>query len=222
MILLSSLALISSLLVISSARTVLSIIWLVGVFILVAGVLSLSTLTYVALTYVIVYIGAIAILFLFVVQLLDQNVTKIRSEFAFYFKKSLPLALLLGLFLLIELGETLPSVSLAIESSQVLPGFHWLGYKSFILLQNLDSGSLFNTDFSSQLLGPGQWNTYINLDSINERNSGDSLDTFISITNQVKLFGEWLYGNASIALVIVSVILLLSMIGPIVICWSLH
>jgi NADH:ubiquinone oxidoreductase subunit 6 (subunit J) len=76
------------------------------------------------LTYVIVYIGAIAILFLFVVQLLDQNVTKIRSESAFYFKNSLPLALLLGLFLLIELGETLPSVSLAIESSQVLPGFH--------------------------------------------------------------------------------------------------
>lgn len=70
---LSLVAVLSSLLVVTAPNTVISVLWLVVVFITTSLLLGLIGLGYAALLYVIVYVGAIAIIFLFVVQLLGSN-----------------------------------------------------------------------------------------------------------------------------------------------------
>lgn len=65
------LSILSAILVVTSTSTVYSVLWLVGTFILTSILLGLLNLGFPSLLYVIVYVGAIAILFLFVVQLLD-------------------------------------------------------------------------------------------------------------------------------------------------------
>ena len=66
-------AIITSILVVVNTSTVFSVLWLVATFIITSGILSLLNLGFPALIYVIVYVGAIAILFLFVIQLLGTD-----------------------------------------------------------------------------------------------------------------------------------------------------
>lgn len=67
------LILFSSIMVISSINPIQSIFWLVGVFILSGIILIILEIYYVALFIIIIYVGAITILFLFVIMMIDVN-----------------------------------------------------------------------------------------------------------------------------------------------------
>ena len=71
--LLPFLALVSAIFVITADNPILGVLFLIGVFLTVSGYLALIGLTFLALTYLIIYVGAIAILFLFVVMMMDLN-----------------------------------------------------------------------------------------------------------------------------------------------------
>jgi NADH-ubiquinone oxidoreductase chain 6 len=72
-------ALLSGVLVITSKNPVISVLFLISVFVNAAGYLLLLGVGFVGISYLIVYVGAIAILFLFVVMMLNINLTEIVS-----------------------------------------------------------------------------------------------------------------------------------------------
>ena len=86
--------------VVLARNPVHSVLWLILTFFAASGLFVLQGAEFVAMLLVIVYVGAVAVLFLFVVMMLDVDFAKLRGEFARY----LPLAILIGLVMLAQLA----------------------------------------------------------------------------------------------------------------------
>ena len=89
----------SAAMVIGSHNPVHSVLFLILAFFNSAGLFVLMGAEYLAMTLVIVYVGAVAVLFLFVVMMLDINFVQLRQGFLQY----LPIGGLIGLVLIVEL-----------------------------------------------------------------------------------------------------------------------
>jgi len=89
----------SGVLVVSSKNPVHSVLWLILAFFSSAGLFVLMGAEFLAMLLVIVYVGAVAVLFLFVVMMLDINFEELRDTAM----EHLPFAGLIGLILLGEL-----------------------------------------------------------------------------------------------------------------------
>ena len=96
----SSVAILSALMVISAKNPVHSVLFLILSFVNAAGLFVLLGAEFLAMILVVVYVGAVAVLFLFVVMMLDINFIKLREGFLQY----LPFGALLGIVLIVELG----------------------------------------------------------------------------------------------------------------------
>ena len=96
----SSIAVLSALMVISAKNPVHSVLFLILSFVNAAGLFVLLGAEFLAMILIVVYVGAVAVLFLFVVMMLDINFIKLREGFLQY----LPFGALLGIVLVIELG----------------------------------------------------------------------------------------------------------------------
>lgn len=92
--------LVGGLFTVMSRNPVHSVLWLILAFLSSAGLFVLMGAEFVAMLLVIVYVGAVAVLFLFVVMMLDVDFSELRAELAGY----LPLGLLIGLIILAQLG----------------------------------------------------------------------------------------------------------------------
>jgi NADH-quinone oxidoreductase subunit J len=95
----ASLLIASAALVIFSRNPVHSVLWLIVAFFNAAGLMVLVGAEFIAMLLVIVYVGAVAVLFLFVVMMLDIDFAELRAGFA----KNVPLGLLLAIILLCEM-----------------------------------------------------------------------------------------------------------------------
>ena len=110
----------SGLMVVVSRNPVYSVLFLILAFFNAAGLFVLIGAEFLAMLLVVVYVGAVAVLFLFVVMMLDINFSEMRAGF----QKYLPLGLVVGGILVFELvaamygdafsGATLPE---AIDTS---------------------------------------------------------------------------------------------------------
>ena len=89
----------SSLLVILSKNPIHSVLFLILVFFNTAILFLFSGAEFLAMILLIVYIGAVAVLFLFVIMMLDINTAKLRQGFLNY----LPIGLFVGFIILLEL-----------------------------------------------------------------------------------------------------------------------
>jgi NADH-quinone oxidoreductase subunit J len=89
----------SGVLVVSSRNPVHSVLFLIVAFFNAAGLFVLIGAEFLAMILVIVYVGAVAVLFLFVVMMLDIDFVQLRSGFVRY----LPIGALVGFILLAEL-----------------------------------------------------------------------------------------------------------------------
>ena len=96
----SSVAVLSALMVISAKNPVHSVLFLILSFVNASGLFVLLGAEFLAMILVVVYVGAVAVLFLFVVMMLDINYIKLREGFLQY----LPFGALLGIVLVMELG----------------------------------------------------------------------------------------------------------------------
>ena len=96
----SLVAVLSALMVISAKNPVHSVLFLILSFVNASGLFVLLGAEFLAMILVVVYVGAVAVLFLFVVMMLDINFVKLREGFLQY----LPFGALLGIVLIIELG----------------------------------------------------------------------------------------------------------------------
>jgi NADH-quinone oxidoreductase subunit J len=89
----------SAAMVISSKNPVHSVFFLILAFFNSAGLFILIGAEYIAMTLVIVYVGAVAVLFLFVVMMLDINFAELRQGF----QKYLPMGALVALIVFAQL-----------------------------------------------------------------------------------------------------------------------
>mgnify|MGYP003648760001 CR=1 FL=1 len=81
-----------------SRNPVHSVLWLILAFLSSAGLFVLLGAEFVAMLLIIVYVGAVAVLFLFVVMMLDVDFAELKAEMARY----MPLALLIALIILMQ------------------------------------------------------------------------------------------------------------------------
>jgi NADH-quinone oxidoreductase subunit J len=96
-----AIVLITSAVLVTVARNpVHSVLWLILCFLNAAGLFVLLGAEFVAMLLIIVYVGAVAVLFLFVVMMLDVDFAELKGEMAKY----MPLAMLFGVILLMQFG----------------------------------------------------------------------------------------------------------------------
>ena len=139
----ASIAVASAVMVISSRNPVHSVLFLILTFFNAGGLFVLMGAEFLAMILIVVYVGAVGVLFLFVVMMLDINFAELREGFLQY----LPIGALIGLILLVELivvvgGWVLSPVAAAkgmapLPSAEILPNTHALGeliYTHYIYL----------------------------------------------------------------------------------------
>ncbi|RYE05427.1 MAG: hypothetical protein EOP33_06130 [Rickettsiaceae bacterium] len=186
-------AVLSGVLVITSKNPVISVLFLISVFINAAGYLLLLGVGFIGISYLIVYIGAIAILFLFVVMMLNIRLVEIISVGREY-TKNLPLGLIVGSLFFFEILSIVPASTASSLTSVPLEVFNYINGLLFSGVQQLDSSSV-----HMAFTGPTADNSFTN---------------FL----QIETIGQGLYTYGSIWLLLASVILLLAMVGPITLC----
>jgi NADH-ubiquinone oxidoreductase chain 6 len=90
--------------IIISKNPIVSVLFLIGLFGGVASYLILLGLNFIGFSYLIVYIGAVSILFLFILMLINIRVSELQSNT----KNSIPLALFITIFFNYSLFQILP------------------------------------------------------------------------------------------------------------------
>ncbi len=90
----------AGLFVVIARNPVHSVLWLILAFLSAAGLFILVGAEFVALLLVIVYVGAVAVLFLFVVMMLDVDFAELKAGMSRY----LPVGLLIGVVILMQLA----------------------------------------------------------------------------------------------------------------------
>ncbi|GAB3448562.1 NADH-quinone oxidoreductase subunit J [Insolitispirillum peregrinum] len=105
----------AAVMVITARNPVHSVLWLILVFFNAAGLFLLLQAEFLAMTLVVVYVGAVAVLFLFVVMMLDLNTQVLREGLAEY----VPLGAVIGLILLVEIATVGGSWLLSPEMEDV-------------------------------------------------------------------------------------------------------
>ena len=109
----------SAFMVISSRNPVHSVLFLILAFVNAAGLFMLMGAEFLAMILVVVYVGAVAVLFLFVVMMLDVDFAELRQGFLNY----LPIGALVGLVLMVELLLVLGAwaIGAGVQRTVVLP-----------------------------------------------------------------------------------------------------
>jgi NADH-quinone oxidoreductase subunit J len=119
--LLSIILVASGVMVISARNPVYSVMFLILAFFNAAGLFVLVGAEFLAMVLVVVYVGAVAVLFMFVVMMLDINFVRMREGFLQY----LPVGALIGLVLLVEIilvvGTWTLSPEVAGKAAQPVP-----------------------------------------------------------------------------------------------------
>jgi NADH-quinone oxidoreductase subunit J len=115
----SIIAVASALMVIASRNPVHSVLFLILCFVNAAGLFLLAGAEFLALILIVVYVGAVAVLFLFVVMMLDVDFAEMRSGMLQY----APIGIVVGIILLLELLLVAGSfvISPEVASTAVVP-----------------------------------------------------------------------------------------------------
>ena len=109
----ASIAVASAVMVIAARNPVHSVLFLILTFFNAAGLFVLMGAEFVAMILVIVYVGAVAVLFLFVVMMLDVDFAELREGFLQY----MPFGALIGFILLLELLLVVGAWTIAPEAA---------------------------------------------------------------------------------------------------------
>jgi NADH-ubiquinone oxidoreductase chain 6 len=97
-------AILSGILVIISKNPIVSVLFLIGLFLSIATYLMILGLNFIGLSYLLVYVGAVSILFLFILMLINVR----RSELLSNTSNSIPLAILIAISFNYPVYQILP------------------------------------------------------------------------------------------------------------------
>jgi NADH-quinone oxidoreductase subunit J len=116
---LGTILLVSGVLVITARNPVHGVLFLVLAFFTAAGIWLLLRAEFLAIALVVVYVGAVMVLFLFVVMMLDINIERVREGFW----RNLPLALVVGGIMVFEMVAVLANRYYGAVPRDVPPGY---------------------------------------------------------------------------------------------------
>lgn len=200
----------SSIISITSNNPIISIIFLISAFVNAAGYLILLGINFIGISYIVIYVGAIAVLFLFIILMINIKLTDILDT-GYNFTKNLPMGLNIASLLLFIFFSVLGSSFLKVSSAQ---------------LHNFNSEAIPSEAFMIKEIGLTTYakaaTTQEGATNIEEIGSNMNFLNYISDAKlleftQIEVLGHYLYTYASIFLIILSLILLLAMLAIIII-----
>ena len=157
----SILAILCAILTIVSKNPIVSVLFLIGLFGSVSSYLILLGLNFIGLSYLIVYIGAVSILFLFILMLINIRVSELQSNT----KNSIPLALFITIFFNYLVFQFLPYDLAIINNSNKGSALNNVLYHTSLnsglaaasdsgAAQNMQTEKIFNDNKISNLVSP--------------------------------------------------------------------
>ena len=195
---LSLLSILSGILVIISKNPVVSILFLIGLFLTIASYLMMLGINFIGLSYLLVYVGAVSILFLFILMLINIRISELVDNSS----NSIPLAILIGVFFNISLSKVfINRVSSNLDFTNIL-------YVKSETIFHLENSSIYNNI-------KYMWSNLFD----NELSFVTSYtwDSKLAETSHITSIGNIIYTSFPLWLIITSIILLLAMIGSILI-----
>lgn len=183
-------AILSGILVITSKNPVIAVLFLISAFVNSAGYLILLGVGFVGISYIIVYVGAIAVLFLFVIMMINIKLADILDVGSQY-TKNLPLAFTVGSLFVFELFSIIP-----------------VNYQNVHIL-NLP------LDLLNYLNGLFYGSSTTSIEPVNLAQNPHVADSVFTNFTQIESLGHGLYTYGAVTFLICSMILLLSMLAPI-------
>lgn len=194
---LSVIAVLFGITVIINKNPIASLLCLIGLFASVSVYLILSGLTFIGFSYLIVYIGAVSILFLFILMLLNIRTSELQSNNS----NSIPLALFVTILLNYSLFQLLPYSTAIINS---------YNNKLSNIIYNLPTSKY------SDIIGNINKQTDISTSNVMFVTS-NNWDGTMTETSHISTIGNIMYTSYNMWLFMTSIILLLAMVGAIVI-----
>lgn len=195
----SLVAILCGILVIISKNPIVSVLFLIGLFLSIASYLMILGLNFIGLSYLLVYIGAVSILFLFILMLINVRLSELLSNTS----NSIPLAIFI-------------TISFYYLVYQILP-YSITSFNSYtVYLYNTFNNIWYNNN--SDYL-----NKFFKLNGTELDNGEISFvtsklwDGNLAETSHITSIGNIMYTSYSIWLILTSIILLLAMVGAIVI-----
>ena len=194
---LSIITLLFGIAVIINKNPIGSLLSLIGLFAGISVYLILCGLTFIGFSYLIVYIGAVSILFLFILMLINIRTSELQSNN----KNSIPLALFIAILLNYSLFQLLPYTIAILNSynNKISNLIYYLGINN-------------NKTISKVSINTNN----INISDIMYVTS-NNWDGTMTETSHISTIGNVLYTSYNMWLFIASIILLLAMTGAIVI-----
>lgn len=179
-------------LVIISKNPIVSVLFLIGLFISVAGYLMMLGINFIGISYLLVYVGAVSILFLFILMLINVRISELVTDNS----NSIPLAIMISVFVNINLlfhrttNMPVMMVGKSIDSKQAFQPY-----------MDLDHNYTYVGYYLNEL-------SFV---------TSHSWDLRLAETFHITTIGNIIYTNYPLWLILTSIILLLAMIGSILI-----
>jgi len=188
--------------VIISKNPIVSVLFLIGLFLNIAGYLMMLGFNFIGLSYLLVYVGAVSILFLFILMLINIRISELTTDSS----NSIPLAIFIGIFFYMTLYKLLPSK--LFTSSISLPIQNELEGIQMVRVENL---TLSNSTYPLNKSIPLFENNDIFLVTT------QIWDGALAESSHITSIGNIIYTSYPLWLILTSLILLLAMVGAIVI-----
>jgi len=190
---LSLLAILCGILVIVSKNPIVSVLFLIGLFLSIASYLIILGLSFIGLSYLLVYVGAVSILFLFILMLINVRTSELLSNTS----NSIPLAIFISIAFIYPVHGHLPYSIVAFTDNLKFNNTYsvissYLFNLIFKLSDDIDNGQIY-------LVTSNLW------------------DGSLIEASHITTIGNIMYTSYSIWLILTSIILLLAMVGAIVI-----
>src|SRR3978361_1072042 len=101
----SLISVLCGILVIVSKNPVVSVLFLIRLFLSISSYLIILGINFIGLAYLLVYVGAVSILFLFILMLINVRISELTTDNS----NSIPLAIMIGIFFNVTLYKLLPT-----------------------------------------------------------------------------------------------------------------
>ena len=195
----SLVSILCGILVIVSKNPIVSVLFLIGLFLSISSYLIILGLNFIGLSYLLVYVGAVSILFLFILMLINVRISELLSDTS----NSIPLGIIITISFYYPVYQILPYSIASLNSYTV-------DFKNTF-------SSMWYNNYSDYL------NKFFNLGGTQLDNGEISFvtskiwDGNLSESSHITSIGNIMYTSYSIWLILTSIILLLAMVGAIVI-----
>jgi len=184
----SILAIICGILVIVIKNPIVSVLFLIGLFLSISGYLIILGINFIGLSYILVYIGAVSILFIFILMLINIRISELLNET----NNNLSLGILITIAFNYPMYKILP-YNIIYYNNYINNYFY--NYYNFINDKNI----IYNDNDIIYFVTSKTW------------------DGNIAEATHITTIGNIIYTSYSIWIIITSIILLLAMVGAIII-----